>query len=78
MPSTESVPDFHESLGLGITPGEPGLFEFVRATAPPLAPGDRPTGDHAAVRQRVEDREPIGGTRRKTMMKYPRGTRRFR
>jgi hypothetical protein len=78
MPLTKGIPHFNKRLGLGITPGEPGLLQLVGAAAPPFAPGDRPAGDHAAIRRRVEGRKPIGGSCRIAMGKDVRGSGQFR
>ena len=55
-PVTELVPDLDESLRLRVTPGKPGLFQVVGASAPLLAPFDGPVRHHAAIGQRVKNR----------------------
>jgi hypothetical protein len=52
----ELIPNFNESLRLGITPGEAFFFQRVGTPAPLLAPFDWPIGNDAAIGERVKDR----------------------
>jgi ubiquinone/menaquinone biosynthesis C-methylase UbiE len=74
---TNRVPDLDECLGFGVAPGQPGFLQIVGATAPLLAPVDRPAAHDPAIRQRVEDRRRMGRRRRKVLLNDARGPRRF-
>ena len=50
----DQVPDLDERLGLGVAPGQPGLFQLVGPAAPALAPVLRPARHHAAIGRRME------------------------
>ena len=54
---TETFPDFDERLRFRIAPGQPVRFEVVGATAPSLAPGERPIGHDVAIGRRVKRRK---------------------
>ncbi len=51
---TDLIPDFNESLSLGVTPGESSLFESVGPIAPSFPPCVWPGREDSTVGQRME------------------------
>src|SRR5262245_8819192 len=51
----DKVPDLDKRLGLGVSPGQPGLLQLVGAPPPPLAPILRPAGHNAAIGRRMRN-----------------------